>query len=154
MTIRDAAGAVLNKAGLEGKTTVVTQPTIRQISEDIYETFTAPGRKEKDADRRLKFKTGQVVQQAEIDALFKLATFTSITPASGPIAGNTNVTIKGTELLGVTAVTIGGTAVTNLVIVDENTITCTTPAGTAGAKNVVITDDGGPVTATNAYTYV
>jgi len=33
-------------------------------------------------------------------------------------------------------------------------VSCRTPAGTAGARDVVVTDDSGPVTRTGGYTYV
>ena len=83
-------------------------------------------------------------------------TFTSITPATGPAAGGTPVTIVGTNFVsgGSSGVTIGGVAATNVVVVDSAHITATIPAGTAGTQNVVITNnDGQTVTATGAYTY-
>ncbi len=84
-------------------------------------------------------------------------TFTSITPANGPAAGGTTVTIVGTNFVsgGSLNVTIGGVAATNVVVADSTHITATTPAGTAGSQNVVITNnDGQTVTATGAYTYM
>jgi PKD repeat protein len=84
-------------------------------------------------------------------------TFTTITPASGPTAGVTPVTIVGGNFVsgGSFGVTIGGVAATNVTLVDASHITASTPAGTAGAKNVVITNnDGQTATGTNAYTYV
>lgn len=153
MTVRDAAGAILTKAQLEAKTTIVVQPQLRTIDETIYDHFTLPGKKTHDGDRKIKYRVGQVVSQAEIDALYPAGTFTSITPATGPIAGGTDVTIKGTNFSGVTAVTIG-VACTNVVVVDDETVTCTTGATTAGAKDVVLTDDAGTITGTGAYTYV
>jgi len=84
-------------------------------------------------------------------------TFTSITPATGPAAGGTAVTIVGTNFVsgGSSGVTIGGAAATNVVVVDSAHITAITPAGTAGSQNVVITNnDGQTITAAGAYTYV
>jgi hypothetical protein len=84
-------------------------------------------------------------------------TFTSISPVSGPTAGGTAVTITRTDFVsgGSFGVTIGGTAATSVVWVDSSHITAVTPAGTAGAKNVVITNnDGQFVTGVGAYRYV
>ena len=83
-------------------------------------------------------------------------TFTSITPVSGPTVGGTNVTIVGTNFVsgGSLGVTIDGVAATGVVWVDATHITAVTPAGTAGAKNVVITNnDGQTATGSNAFTY-
>jgi hypothetical protein len=83
--------------------------------------------------------------------------FTSISPASGPIAGGTPVTITGTNFVsgGSFGITIGGTAATGVVLVDSSHITAFTPAGIAGARDVMITNnDGQFVTGVGAYTYV
>ena len=81
---------------------------------------------------------------------------TSITPAAGGTAGGTPITIKGTGFIDGTTVTIG-VAVTDLVIVDPETITAETGATTAGAKNVVVSvpTSGAPKTATltSGFTY-
>lgn len=79
---------------------------------------------------------------------------TGISPVSGPTAGGTAVTITGTNFIGATSVTIGGVAATGVTVVNATTITATTPAGTAGAKDVVVTTTGGAGTGTGLYTYV
>ena len=79
-------------------------------------------------------------------------TITSITPSSGPAAGGTSVTIAGTNLSGA-SVTFGGTAATG-VTATATQITCTTPAGSAGAVDVVATTVGGSATSAAGYTYV
>ena len=77
----------------------------------------------------------------------------SISPTVGPLAGGTAVTLNGTGFGSGASVTIGGTAATGCTVVSGTTITCTTPSGTAGAKNVVVTQPGGSSTLTNGYTY-
>jgi len=77
----------------------------------------------------------------------------SITPATGTTAGGTAVTISGHDFTGATAVTIGGTTVGSLVVVDDETITGTTPAKTAGAKDVVVTTPAGTDTLVGGFTY-
>jgi PKD repeat protein len=97
-----------------------------------------------------------VVVAHTISASFAInaPTFTSVTPASGPTTGGTDVTITGTNLTGATVVTFGGIAATGITVIDANTITVTTPAHAAGAVNVVVTTPGGIATGTGAYTYV
>ena len=87
-------------------------------------------------------------------AVALLPTIASITPASGPVAGGTNVTITGTNFTGTTAVTIGGAAATGFVVVSATSITATTPAGTAGGQNVAVTTGVGTATSVGLFTYV
>jgi hypothetical protein len=86
--------------------------------------------------------------------LIPAPTVTSISPTSGPTAGGTSVTITGTNFTGATAVTIGGAAATGVTVVSATSITATTPAGTAGARDVVVTTAGGSGTGSGLYTYV
>jgi hypothetical protein len=79
---------------------------------------------------------------------------TGVSPASGPQAGGTSVTISGTSLANASSVTFGGTAAA--VTADSATsITATSPAGT-GTVDVVVTTPGGTSTATSLdqFTYV
>ncbi|WP_246700860.1 IPT/TIG domain-containing protein [Rhodopseudomonas sp. BR0M22] len=80
-------------------------------------------------------------------------TISTITPNSGPATGGTSVTITGTNLSGVTSVTVGGAAAT-LGTNTSTSIVITTPAGTAGARDVVVTTSGGSATSTGGFTYV
>jgi alpha-tubulin suppressor-like RCC1 family protein len=82
-------------------------------------------------------------------------TASSITPTSGALAGGTSITIKGTNFYTGMTATIGGNAITNLTVVDSQTITGTTPSSTLpGAQNVVISDPySQTATLTNGYTY-
>ena len=57
--------------------------------------------------------------------------------------GGTAVTVTGTGFLAGATVTFGGTAATNVTVVNSTTITATTPAHTAGAVNVVVTNTDG-----------
>lgn len=80
-------------------------------------------------------------------------TLTGCTPAVGPIAGGTNVTLTGTGLGGTTGVTFGGTAATNVVVLSNTTITCTVPAHAVGAVAIVATNPNGTGTLTAGFTY-
>jgi hypothetical protein len=159
VTIRNAAGTVISKVQLAAlTTTVVDPPPIVTVTEEIYQDYDPrlsdnnPGAKFEPA-QRLLFYPGQPLQQAQIDGLFVTATATSITPATGPAAGNTPVVIKGTNLAGTTMVTFGGTNATNVLVVNNETVTCNTPAKTAGAYTVIIKDDAGDVSKAAFYTY-
>lgn len=68
---------------------------------------------------------------------------TSVSPSSGTTLGGTQITITGTNLTTTSGVTIGGAQVTNLVVVNDTTVTATTPSRTAGYKTILITTIGG-----------
>lgn len=83
-------------------------------------------------------------------------TITSVAPTSGSTAGGTPITINGTGFVtvGTTTVTIGGATVTGYPF-SSTIMFATTPAGTAGAKDVTITNpDHQSGTSTGAFTYV
>lgn len=78
----------------------------------------------------------------------------AISPTFGTDAGGTAVTINGTNIVADSlAVTIGGASCTSVVFVDATTMTCVTPSGTAGARDVVLTTVHGSDTQTGGFTY-
>jgi hypothetical protein len=83
-------------------------------------------------------------------------TVESIIPSSGPTAGGTPVTITGSGFVAGATVTIGGNAASSVVFVSAGEITATTPAGSAGAAEVVVTEEGVSSTSglSPSYTYV
>ena len=82
-------------------------------------------------------------------------TITTVSPSSGSTAGGTSITITGTGFAAGATVSVGGNACTSVVVVSATSITCTTPAGSAGAKDVVVTNsDTGAATSTGGFTYV
>ena len=81
-------------------------------------------------------------------------TITNISPSSGPTAGGTSVTITGTDFVSGATVAIGGVAATGVTFVSSASITAVTPAGTAGAQNVAVTNpDSQFATLTGGFTY-
>jgi hypothetical protein len=80
-------------------------------------------------------------------------TLTGIAPSAGPVAGGTAVTLTGTNFVAGASVTIGGTPATGCSTVSATSITCSAPAGTAGAQNVVVTQAGGSATLPGGFTY-
>ena len=80
---------------------------------------------------------------------------TTVSPTSGPSAGGTAVTLTGTDFTTGATVTIGGVAATNVVVVSATSITLTTPAHSAGAVTVVVTNpDGQSGSLANGFTFV
>lgn len=80
-------------------------------------------------------------------------TVTAITPNINPSTGGGSVTITGTNFTGATSVTIGGTTATNVVVVNDTTITAVTPAGAVGAASITVTTPGGTGTGAGLFTY-
>ncbi len=83
-------------------------------------------------------------------------TVTAVTPAAGPIAGGTSVTITGTGFSTATAVDFGAVAATNMVIVSATRITASSPVEGAGTVDVTVTGPGGPsaTSAADHFTYL
>lgn len=91
-------------------------------------------------------------------------TISSITPSKGPVGTTTEITIKGTNFIAgymsdgkpITTVTIGGQPATDVVVVDEKTITAKTPADifTTGPRHVVVTVDGVNAIRENGFTFI
>ena len=81
-------------------------------------------------------------------------TVTGISPASGTANGGTGVMITGTGFVSGATVKFGGTTATNVTVTSSTTITATTPAHTAGAVDVVVTNtDSQSGTLNGGYTY-
>lgn len=159
MGLYNTAGARITKAAFPAAD---APDPLKRVTADVYSTKhhdqgTRP------ADTRdgvpegsiktLLYKAGTILRQSQIDALFPPATIVSVSPTTGPAAGGTVVTITGTNLDGVSEVKFGATAGTNLKVLSAGRIQVTSPAGSAGAVNVVVADEAGPVTKTNGYTY-
>src|SRR5579862_2491426 len=101
---------------------------------------------------------GAACDVGAVEVIPPAPTVTAISPASGPSAGGTSVTISGTGLLAGATVSIGGQPATSITVVSSASITATTPAGAAGAANVVVANPGLPpgnasATLTGGFTY-
>jgi hypothetical protein len=80
-------------------------------------------------------------------------TVTGVVPPTGPAAGGTLVTVNGTNFVTGATVTFGGSSASGVIVVNGTTITCSTPAGAAGAVNVDVTTTGGTGTLAGGFTY-
>lgn len=76
-----------------------------------------------------------------------------ISPDTGSTAGGDSVTITGFNFTGATSVSIGSTPVASYSVVDAQTITLVTPAGT-GAESIVVDTPAGTVTSALQFNYV
>jgi len=81
-------------------------------------------------------------------------TVTSIAPSSGPSAGGTSVTVKGTLFEENAVVSFGGSQATDVVFVSSTTLTAVTPPHAPGLVAVTVVNPGsGSGTLASAYTY-
>ena len=96
-----------------------------------------------------------VMQMVAFSAVSSPApTVVSVSPNNGSTAGGTLVTITGTNFASGATVTFGGLAATNVSVVNNNTMTATTPAGSTGAVTVTVTFNGQSGSLANGFTYV
>lgn len=81
---------------------------------------------------------------------------TGVSPAAGPAAGGTSVTITGTALGNATAVKFGTTSATSFTVVSSTQITAISPARPAGTVDVSVTTPGGtsPAGQAGAFSYL
>jgi hypothetical protein len=87
---------------------------------------------------------------------FPVTTVATIDPDSGSTEGGDTVTLTGVCFTGATAVLFDGVPGTDLDVVDDSTITVTTPAGAAGTADVTVVNptECGDATVPDGYTYV
>lgn len=79
---------------------------------------------------------------------------TSITPNIGyPAGGNFRRVIVGEGFTGATDVTLDGSSATDIVVVDDKTITCLVPAHAAAVVDLAVTSPSGTDTLANGYEY-
>lgn len=125
------------------------------VTEDLYytEPYAEHDPKPEGSFHKLLCREGTVMTLRQINALFEAATVTGISPAEGDVAGGTEVTITGTNLDGVTAVKFDGNEGTDLKVVSSTKLTVKTPAGSAGAVDVVVEDDANTITVEGGFTY-
>ena len=82
-------------------------------------------------------------------------TINQVTPAEGPLAGGTPITIRGSNFVtGATSVSVDGTPATSVVVTSPISLTAVTPPGLVeGSVSVDVTTLGGTSSRPNAFTY-
>ena len=78
---------------------------------------------------------------------------TDIDPASGSAAGGVAVTLTGAHFADGAEVFFGALPATDVVVVDDTTITAVTPAGSPGRSSVTIRQAGAAATLDNAFLF-
>jgi hypothetical protein len=79
-----------------------------------------------------------------------LPVVSGVSPATGPVAGGTALTITGDNFNGATVVDFGTTAATSFAVVSSTSITAKSPAELAGTANVTVTTPSGTSTTSSA----
>ncbi|MBV9873022.1 MAG: IPT/TIG domain-containing protein, partial [Frankiaceae bacterium] len=103
---------------------------------------------------------GGVWSQVSSAARFKYVppapAVTGLSPASGPTAGGTTVTITGSGFTGATKVMFGNVAAASFTADSDTQITAVSPAKATSRVNVRVVTPGGssPTAPANAYTFV
>ena len=88
------------------------------------------------------------------DATRAFPTITSLDVSSGTPSGGTAVTITGTGFKNGVGVKFGTDSATSILVVSSTSITCVTPAHSAGTVDVVVTNaDSKAATLSNGYTF-
>jgi hypothetical protein len=90
------------------------------------------------------------------DMYYAYPVVSEVSPVTGFTTGTTPVTITGTGFTGATAVDFGGVPATNVMVVNDTTITAESPPGSAGPPvDVTVTGPGGlsATSPADQYTY-
>lgn len=79
---------------------------------------------------------------------------TGLTPTQGSQAGGTAITLSGFNFQTGATVTVGGTPASSIVVVSSTQITCDTPAGTVGTRDVRVTNPDTRFDEYSGFTYL
>ena len=144
--------------GLAGASAVAIGSSPVSVTSDTATTITgvAPAGPAGPADVSVTTAGGTGVDPGAYDYVVPPPpTISSVTPSEGPTAGQTIVTLAGTNLESATAVDVGGQAATVTSDPDGgDTLTLITPPGPAGPADVSVTTAGGTVDDASAFTYL
>ena len=97
--------------------------------------------------------SGAAIPDSNSNSPFATPTLVSLTVATGTLGGGTNTTVTGTNLSSTSGITVGGTSATGVVVNSSTSVSFTTPSGTLGAKDVVVSTMLGNFSLSGAFTY-
>jgi hypothetical protein len=142
----DIEGTKFSKGGLAVHFGTVPATGVKYISKSVV-TATAPAQAAGAVDVTVSTNAGGTSATSAADLFTYQAaavapTVTSVSPASGPAAGGTQVSVSGTSFTGATAVSFGSTPATAVTVNSATSITATSPAGT-GTVDVSVTTPAG-----------
>ncbi|HEY6506403.1 MAG TPA: IPT/TIG domain-containing protein [Vicinamibacterales bacterium] len=150
---------VITGTGFTGATAVTfggTAATTFTVNGATQITATAPAKAAGTVDILVTTPAGTSPNTPDDNFLYGTGpSITSISPAQGPVAGGTTVTITGTGFTGATAVMFGSTAATSFTVASDTSITAVSPAGANGVVRIsVVTPLGTSAdTAADNFTY-
>jgi hypothetical protein len=132
------AGSAVSFGATPAASVVVTSPTSLAVTPaaapagTVHVTVSTPG-------------GTSASSPADLFTYDAVPTVTGIAPSGGPVAGGTAVTVSGTDFVpGLTSVSVGGTGATGVSCSSATECSISTPPGTAGVADVIVTTPGGP----------
>ncbi len=138
--------------GTDGITLIGFSGSVADANDQIRITIEQTG--------KIVAKKMYTITQTDLDrstAIIKIylaPVITSIKPNTDKISGGASATLDGANFQKGATVTVGGTAATNVVFKSATQLTITTPKGTAGTADVVVTNpDGQAVILPGGFTY-
>jgi IPT/TIG domain len=126
-------------------------PAIITLNTAIAITVTTPAHAAGPVDVSITSPDGTTTAVAAFTYVDPPPTLTNLSPANGPQAGGTSITLTGTGFTGITHVDFGGTPATNVTVSSDTSLTVTAPPGT-GTVQVTVTRPSGTSNGL-AYTY-
>jgi subtilase family serine protease len=161
-----AGGTSVTIAGssFTGITAVKFGSTVAALSSLVYNangtvTITSPAHAGGNVDVTVTTPFGtSTIPSADQYTYTNTPVVATVTPAAGPLAGGTSVTLAGGNLTGITAVKFGNTlaALSGITYNSNGSITIASPAEPAGVVNVTVTGPGGtsPISTADQFTYL
>jgi hypothetical protein len=137
---------VLTGSGFTGATSVEfdgTPGTDFEVVDDTTITVTTPAGEPGPAEVVVIDEAGGDSDPVDFTYLAEASAATSINPTEGTELGGTPVTISGSGFTGATAVAFDGTPGTAFTVVNDTTITVTTPAHAPGLVEAIVIDAAG-----------
>lgn len=132
--------------GLAAIATIANTAAGTQANTDAITRLTAQLASDEASESDVKTLVDALIKQlavAPTPTTPALPVIASISPATGPIAGGTIVTLTGTGFTGATAVNFGTTAGTDLSVAGDTTLTVTSPPLPAGQVDITVVTPAG-----------
>ncbi|WP_341882121.1 FG-GAP-like repeat-containing protein [Synechococcus sp. UW140] len=123
--LSSGTGTVTSATATQLTVTFITAPIEEELRAEVFTNGISSG------------------NQVEVSTIVLAPVIDSISPAAGPRAGGSTITIAGQNFINVTGVSIGGIAATNFTVVNGEKITATIPPGIFGPADVLVTTVNG-----------
>jgi YVTN family beta-propeller protein len=155
--VNGGTNITINGSGFVGVTSVdvggANCVSFFNVSDTQINCFTAPNSSGSSSVRVQTLIGGYSTPNTLFTYVAPAPVVTSVSPTSGSATGGMNMTITGNNFSNSSAVTVGGNACTSFTVNSATSITCITPAGTAGTASVSVTTPGGTSAANTLFSY-